>query len=814
MKSKILLIIVFLLDFLLVDSQTIYVSTKGNDEWEGTEKYPVLTLERAKELVRSYDRDINVEVILEDGVYYLSNTIKFTSEDSKNFPASVTYKARHAGKVVISGGTKINVDWVKGENNIYTAKVLSEDYIDQLYVNGVRQRMARFPNPVEESGKNVYDTWKLNKRVKPDKTMDPLQPSLIQKWKNPKGGYLHAMHRALWGDMHWFINAKKNDGTLDLIGGWQNNRPASMHNLYRYVENIKEELDSPGEWYYSKDEQLLYYMPIDTMDLENSKIEIVRLKHLIEFSGSKENPVKGIKLEGLVFKHAARTFMDNKEPLLRSDWTIYRGGAVMFTGAEDCVINGCEFDNVGGNTIFVNNYNKRIKIQSCYIHGSGANGIAFVGDSKMVRSPLFRYGPQNYEDLDRNVGAKGDNYPQDCSVFDCLITSTGRYEKQTAPIHISMSQRIHVSHCSIYDVPRAGININEGTFGGHIIEFCDVFNTVLETGDHGSFNSWGRDRFWSSDPKIMSKMNEQNPHMRYWDILEPNILRYNRWRCDHGWDIDLDDGSSFYRIYCNVLLNGGLKLREGYDRVVTNNIIINNSLHPHVWFRNSGDVFKHNIVFKSYQPAGMTRTLEPNEKWGKEIDYNFFVTSIYEMKKFEGNCTDSHSINGNLLFNNPNNGDYTINGESEVFDIGYYNFSMNDFGVVSDKLKKISKTPCFPNLKIDLYSKIKGKSGYIWKGAMLEDIKGDRLSAYGVDFGSSGVALEYVPENSEASKLGFKTGDLIIMIDDKKVVNILKFRECVEGKPIKKIYKILVVRNQSEKELFVNSDDIYSDKFK
>ena len=59
-----------------------------------------------------------------------------------------------------------------------------------------------------------------------------------------------------------------------------------------------------------------------------------------------------------------------------------------------------------------------------------------------------------------------------------------------------MAARISVSHCSMYNVPRAGINIGDGTFGGHVIEYCDVFNTVLETGDHGSFNSWGRDRYW------------------------------------------------------------------------------------------------------------------------------------------------------------------------------------------------------------------------------------------------------------------------------------------------------------------------------
>lgn len=245
-------------------------------------------------------------------------------------------------------------------------------------------------------------------------------------------------------------------------------------------------------------------MPLPEIDLDEAKVEIVRLKHLIEFNGTKENPVRGIHLQGLTFKHTARTFMENKEQLLRSDWTMYRGGAIVFNGAEECSVENCEFDHLGGNTIFVNNYNRYLTVRGCYIHHSGANGIVFVGDPDMVRSPLFRYGNQNYETMDMTPGPWGDNYPQDCWVDDCLITMTGRDEKQTAPVQISMSQRIRVSHCSIYDVPRAGININEGTFGGHVIEFCDVFNTVLETGDHGSFNSWGRDRFWTPDVVTIS----------------------------------------------------------------------------------------------------------------------------------------------------------------------------------------------------------------------------------------------------------------------------------------------------------------------
>jgi hypothetical protein len=322
------------------------------------------------------------------------------------------------------------------------------------------------------------------------------------------------------------------------------------------------------------------------------------LSHLVEFSGSQEKPVRYIDLAGLTFRHAARTFMETKEPLLRSDWTIYRGGAVMFTGAEDCSIMDCEFDQVGGNAVFVNAYNRRIRVAGTHIHGAGATGVCFVGDPDSVRSPLFEYNErQSYAQIDKTPGPKTDNYPADCVVEDSLIHGVSMVEKQAAGIQISMSKGITIRHCSIYDVGRAGINISEGTFGGHLIEFCDVFDTVRETGDHGSFNSWGRDRFWS----LSDAPPEELPELALLDA-EKTILRNNRWRCDHGWDVDLDDGSSNYEIYNNLFLRGGLKLREGFHRRVYNNIAINNSLHPHVWYENSMDVVTGNIWMIRYQP--------------------------------------------------------------------------------------------------------------------------------------------------------------------------------------------------------------------
>jgi hypothetical protein len=606
--------------------------------------------------------------------------------------------------------------------------------------------------------------------------------------------------------MHWIIKGKNADGTLIYEGGWQNNRPSEMHAVYRMVENIFEELDAPGEWFFDRKEQKLYFLPEPEIDLKTATVEIVRLRHLIEFNGSKEKPVRNVHLKGFVFRHAARTFMENKEPLLRSDWTVYRGAALVYSDAEDCSVVDCEFDQVGGNTILVNNYNRRISIKGCYIHHSGANGIAFVGDPEAVRSPIFRYGPQNFSAMDRNPGPKNDNYPEDCLVENCLITMTGRDEKQTAPVHISMSHKIRVKNCSIYDVPRAGININEGTFGGHIIENCDVFNTVLETGDHGSFNSWGRDRFWTPDINQTVPEVNQNPNLPFWDMLEPNIIRNNRWRCDHGWDIDLDDGSSWYRIYNNLLLNGGLKMREGYNRDATNNVIVNNSLHPHVWYPNSGDVFKGNIVFTAYRPAVMNRGIAADGKWGKELDHNFFAATAVEMAKFAQNGCDANSSFGDPLFVNSIIGDFRVKEGSPALNLGFVNFPMNEFGVTKPSLKVLAKTPVFPAILIKSEEKAfsSGNRSILWAGAKLHEPVGDELSAFGAAFADGGVSITQLNENSILKKYGLKTGDLIQKINATKIKNISELKAYLEASQKETNHTFFILRNQQSVEIKVN----------
>jgi hypothetical protein len=486
--------------------------------------------------------------------------------------------------------------------------------------------------------------------------------------------------------------------------------------------------------------------------------------------------------------------MQTKEPLLRSDWTIYRGGAILLDGTENIRVTNCSFFSLGGNAILLSNYNKNDSIQHNDIHDIGASAVAFVGNPAAVRSPAFRYElfvPWN--EMDYTAGPKTNDYPQYCLVQDNLIHHIGTIEKQVAGIEIDMSASITVSHNTIYNTPRSGINIGDGCWGGHVIEFNDVFNTVLETGDHGAFNSWGRDRFWSPDRSVIDSIVAATPGIELLDVVDPIILRNNRFQCDHGWDIDLDDGSSNYLIYNNICLNGGLKLREGYHRTVTNNIIINNTFHPHVWLKNSGDVFMHNIVSTAYAPILMN-------SWGKAINYNFFLIKD-GLNKAQQLGLDKNSFAGDAQFLNAATGNYTIKAGSAAFKSGFKNISTS-VGVTSSALKKKAASPAIKPLFTDIAS---GKVSTIeWLGARFKNIEtlGERSAAGMHD--NSGAMLIELPEKALATKSDLQKGDVIIQLDNTPIKAINDLLQTYQNIKWMGAAECIIIRNQAEKKIRVS----------
>ena len=667
-------------------------------------------------------------ITLKSGVYNLTDTIWIKGQN-------ITIRGEN--NTVIEGCRKID-NWVDEGNGVFSA--VTEYDADALYISNEKYQMARFPK------------YNPDMRIFGGFSRDVLSKAKADEWKNPKGAYIHAMHRHNWGGYSYEVTGKDENGNLTYIGGWQNNRQMGMHSDFKYIENVREEMTEPGEWYFDKENKRIYVILKSGHTLDNAYICVNSGFFAFE-------RCKNVSLENIKIRRAKRTFMLTDEPLLRSDWTIYRGGAIYFTNSSDCTVSRCSLSDVGTNGVFVDGKNSNITISKCHFKDLGASGVCFVGKPSSVRSPLFEATKsQSFLEIDKKKGPKSNEYPKGCTVDNCLIERVGVVEKQATGVEISMSYGISIINTSIYDASRAGINISEGTFGGHLIDGCDVFDTVKETGDHGSFNSWGRDRFWHLYDLPSSEIYKY----AFLDCIDKTVIRNSRFRCDRGWDIDLDDGSSNYEIYNNLCLNGGIKLREGFGRYVHNNITVNNSIHMHVWYENSGDVVENNIIFTEYQPILM------EHGFGKSIDFNILhskntrgIKKAPELEKITG--MDKGSIKTKCVFKDAKRGDYTL-VSPEI--CGFESFPC-EFGVRYEPLKKLAKTPILP--KINQNQK-KSKSNIITLFDMqIKNIETDgEMSAFATA-GHNGVLVCDVDQFADASAKGILPCDVIVDINGKEI---------------------------------------------
>ena len=760
-----------------------FISTKGDDANPGTRQQPFRTVEPLSDILNQPTSDDEVTIYFREGIHF------FDEVWTLNPAQPVTIRGWKEEEAVISGGQPIDVQWSAFNENIYRAEWnVEQNEIDELYINNRYYRMARYPN-YSEDAKYFGGT-----------AADAVSPERVKRWKNPVGGFVHALHEGLWGSKHYRIEGVKPNHTLELRGGWQENRGGGFdddfrggyHKEYLFVENIFEELDAPGEWYFDRQDNVLYVYPYPDDDLSNAQIIGTRLHELIRVSGSMDEPVSHTHFKNLTFQHTSRVFMQPYERLLRGDWSIARLAAVRLQKTEHCAVTDCVFQDLGGNAVFVDGYNRNTTVSNNYFTRLGESAVCVVGNVEAVRSPAMSYSntlPQ--DEIDRTPGPKTDEYPAVGLIENNLIHDIGRIGKQTAGVFLSMAEEITVRHNTIYNCPRAAICINDGCWGGHIIEHNDAFQTVQESGDHGPFNSWGRDRFWKTSYNGGRDIEPFAKERALLDHHKTTHIRHNRFAHaeGHSWGIDLDDGSSNYRVYNNLCLGMGVKLREGFFRRVENNIIINGFGGFHIWFPDCEDVIERNI-FISDKPYQFIRA---NPAHAKSFDHNLFynngavpvITGVGDPMTFaewQEKGFDQHSIVADPQFINPAEGDYRVQDDSPALALGFENFSMDDFGVTKPEFKQMVR-------QIDRYWKTTGdqpnqqteqsQATMTWLGATLKNLSGEAEQSAAGMTEETGVLFVEVPSDRKAQAAGFQNGDVLIKWNGQSVPSLSALKQFI-----------------------------------
>lgn len=293
---------------------------------------------------------------------------------------------------------------------------------------------------------------------------------------------------------------------------------------------------------------------------------------------------------------------------------------------------------------------------------------------------------------------------------------------------------------------------------------------------------------------------EEKSELPVLDAVKPIVIRNSRWRCDYGWDIDLDDGSSNYHIYNNVCLSGGIKLREGFYRICENNIMVNNSFHPHVWFRGSDDIFRRNIVFTPYKP------IRVEKPWGTECDWNLLHDP--ERKESEParqlqqqSGRDAHSIQADARFVDLENGDYRVCEDSPALQLGFQNFSMDQFGVQKPELKALARTPKIPALGLQAKDSSRSAKLVFWDKCTVKNVVGlGEVSAAGLPE-ETGVIVEALPWGCWQIGAGLQVYDVIIGINGNKVHAVEDLLQLYSEVEPGQTFTIDIFRGQRKQEI-------------
>jgi len=315
-------------------------------------------------------------------------------------------------------------------------------------------------------------------------------------------------------------------------GGNQGSRGGDAGQEF-FIENVKEELDAPGEFFFDPSTKTLWlwHNASGAPPTDGSVVAALQTV-LINATGTQAEPVVGVGFQGIGFRDTAPNYMGPHGTPSGGDWAVGRSAAVFFEGAVGATIDGCLFTTLDGNALFFSGYNRNASVTSSEFVSIGETAVAQWGYTEGSGVPGMGFD-----------GTDG-NQPRGTYVGYNVMHEVGLYTKQNSFYFQSEVIATLIQGNIMYNGPRAGINFDDGFGGGSVVTQNVIANACRESSDHGPFNSWNRQVYWWDGP------DGQPTHWKANDTISYNFILANY---HSSMAIDNDDGSAFYDTHHNVL---------------------------------------------------------------------------------------------------------------------------------------------------------------------------------------------------------------------------------------------------------------------
>ena len=516
-----------------------YVAAGGNDAWSGTliaanegkSDGPFATLERARDEIRKLKAAgplaKAVNVFVRQGIYELPRTLKLGPEDCGAAETPIVYRAYANEKPVVIGGRTI-VGWHPYQGAIMKADVGAQGFQDiyfrQLFFNGRRQILARYPNydpqnPVAGGwayvdGKPIPMYQKIEGESR--RTFQ-YKPGDVHDWAHPEEAEAVVFPQYnWWNNILRVASIDRQKRIITLCGDASYpNRPNDRY----YFRNLLEELDAPGEWYLDKRTWTLYFWP--PSNVKAGVVYAPTLRTLVKLTKAAYVTFRGLTLE------------------------CADGTAVILEGCRNCLVAGNTVRNVGSHA---DGGESAIAVWGGKNNGAAGNDISEVG------SNAISLDGGDFKTLDPAGNYADNNY----------IHHIGVFYKQGVGVSVDgVGNR--VSHNLIHDCPRFGIHWNGND---HLFEYNHIRHCTLETADTGAIYSFQVD--WSKRGTII--------RYNYLHDIVGFGQEHGKWTYPHmNWGIYLDDATCGTHVYGNIVARtilGGVHIHGGRDNVIENNILV------------------------------------------------------------------------------------------------------------------------------------------------------------------------------------------------------------------------------------------------
>lgn len=683
---------------LLSSSKVYYVSTLGSDQWSGMlpepnpagTDGPFRTLERARDFVRLLRRQgdrAQFKILVRGGVYLLEQTFTLGPEDSGTDNNPLIIEAYAGEKPILTGLRPITAFLPFGDNifvaNLDTAAAESSD-LRQVFVNGKRCTLARYPNLRQEGPPSAEFLYVDGIVERGSKRKFKLKEGVVKQWANPQDGEIFVYPGLnYWNNIIPIAEIDYSSRVVTLSrDAYSDLRPGNRF----FFQNLLEELDSPGEWYFDRRERKVYLWPPSGSSPKGVSIPVLQSIITVQVDSKGAAP-SCIKIQGFTISGCEGTAV----VLRGATNTLIARNTVFNAGKHGVDIQGGRLNSAIGNDIFE----------------VGASGIVISGGDRRSLTSALNLADNNY------------------------VHHTGVYSKYQSGIECTGVGNT-ISHNLVHSTPRMGIFFDGND---HIIEYNHIHRTNREVQDSGIIYAYAAD--WTKRGNII-RFNYVHDSGGYGRISDTEA-----WKAPFfTYGIYLDDWTSGTTVYGNIIanaVNGGILIHGGKDNVVENNVIIEggsaqvvfsqipantqgladmfqkvSELGPLGYYlkypalskigddsRMSGNIFAHNIICYRDPRSVLYDTYHEYDPRRTVSDFNIIHSSgsspvlIPSMKSprdaqwstWQSRGFDVHSVLGDPLLLNVTQNDYRLAPDSPALDLGFAPLPLDKIGLYQDALR-------------------------------------------------------------------------------------------------------------------------------